>query len=389
MAVGVAPPCQAAPAPESAALRTRGYKAVYNLDYEEAVSAFQQAVAADRNDAAAYRGLAVIAWMQILFQRGALTIDDYLGRARPTYRLAPPPQDVAAMFHNNVTQALKISEQLAAAAPGSADAHYQIGATVGLQSSFTATVEGKLLNGFRAARRAYDAHERVLELDPARKDAGLIVGTYRYIVSTLPAPMRMMAYMAGFGGGRERGITQIEEASRFGTPESEVGTDARFALVLIYNRERRYADALRVIDELKALHPRNRLLWLTAGGTALRGRRFQESLRELDEGFAMLKADRRKRMFGEDALWRYYRGAALTALRRLDAADRELRAGLESESRDWVKGRLHLELGKLADLMGKREDARVRYRTASDFFDRDNDNIGRTEAGRLLRTPYR
>ena len=62
-----------------------------------------------------------------------------------------------------------------------------------------------MLAGFRAARRAYDEHERVLDLDPSRKDAGLIVGTYRYLVSTLSLPMRMMAYVAGFGGGRERG----------------------------------------------------------------------------------------------------------------------------------------------------------------------------------------
>jgi hypothetical protein len=70
--------------------------------------------------------------------------------------------------------------------------------------------------GFKAARRAYDEHETVLELDPSRKDAGLIVGTYRYIVSTLSLPMRMMAYVAGFGGGRERGIQTLRETAAAG-----------------------------------------------------------------------------------------------------------------------------------------------------------------------------
>ena len=40
-------------------------------------------------------------------------------------------------------------------------------------------------------------------------------------------------------------------------------------LVLLYNREGRYDDALRTIDELQRRFPRNRLLWLsglTAGG---------------------------------------------------------------------------------------------------------------------------
>ena len=67
--------------------------------------------------------------------------------------------------------------------------------------------------GFKAARRAYDEHEQVLQLDPARKDAELVVGTYRYVVSTLSLPLRMMAYVAGFGGGRERGIQALTEAS--------------------------------------------------------------------------------------------------------------------------------------------------------------------------------
>jgi tetratricopeptide (TPR) repeat protein len=283
-------------------------------------------------------------------------------------------------------QSLAISERQLTADPRSADAHYQVGASVGLQASFTATVEGRLLSGFRAARRAYDLHESVLELDARRKDAGLIVGTYRYLVSTLPAAMRVMAYVAGFGGGRERGIAQIEEAARFA---SDTQTDARFALVLIHNRERRYADALRVLDELKAIYPRNRLLWLTAGGTAFRGGRPQEAMRELDEGYARLGADPRPRMFGEDALWRYYRGATLVSLRRLEAADRELRAGLEGEAREWVKGRLNLELGKLADLQGRRAEALSRYRAASSFFQRDNDSMGLAESTQLLNSAYR
>ena len=70
-----------------------------------------------------------------------------------------------------------------------------------------------MLAGFRSARRAYDEHERVLALDPSRKDAGLIVGTYRYVVSTLSLPMRMMAYVAGFGGGRDAASGMIEAAA--------------------------------------------------------------------------------------------------------------------------------------------------------------------------------
>ena len=111
------------------------------------------------------------------------------------------------------------------------------GAALGLEASYIATVEGRLMAGFRAARRCYDAHERVLELDPSRTDAGLVVGTYRYLVASLPVHMRMLAYVAGFGGGKEHGIELLERAA---AGAGEARTDALFALVLVYNRERRF-----------------------------------------------------------------------------------------------------------------------------------------------------
>ena len=112
---------------------------------------------------------------------------------------------------------------------------------MGLRASYIATVEGSAARAFGAAREAYNAHEKVLELDKGRKDAGLIVGTYRYIVSALSLPMRLVAYMAGFGGDKARGIRMVEEAAAYGGENQE---DARFALVLMYNREKRYDQAL-------------------------------------------------------------------------------------------------------------------------------------------------
>ena len=41
----------------------------------------------------------------------------------------------------------------------------------------------------------------------------------------------------------------------------------------MYNRERRYDAALGALQELRRLHPRNRLVLLEAGSTALRAGR--------------------------------------------------------------------------------------------------------------------
>ena len=116
----------------------------------------------------------------------------------------------------------------------------------------------------------------------------------------------------------------------------------------------------------EALRPatRARLLWLEAGSTALRAGRAAAALAALDEGLAMLASDPRARGFGEDARWHYLRGAALLGLRQADAAERDLHRALTFAAPRWVRGRTHLELGKLADLRHQRERALDHYRIA-------------------------
>ena len=93
------------------------------------------------------------------------------------------------------------------------------------------------------ARRAYKAHQRVLTLDPQRRDAALIVGTTRHAVASLSAPLRLIAYLAGFDGNSDRGLRLVEEAAQY---PGETRRNALFTLVLLYNREGRYDAALQV-----------------------------------------------------------------------------------------------------------------------------------------------
>ena len=370
------------------ALVQQAADAAYNLDYEQALTLYQRALALDPDAAAIHRGLASLAWLQVLFFRGTVTVDDYLGKlASSEIKLEPPPPALARLFHLHVKRAIELGERAVKANPRDASAHYALGAALGLEASYVGSVEGKLLPAFRAARRSFDAHEKVLKLDPSRKDAGLVVGTYRYAVSTLPAPLRWMAYLVGFGGGKEEGIGLLEAAAAH---PSEVQSDARFALVLVYNRERRYDDALRVVRQLEGSYPGNRLLWLEEGSTALRAGRPDEARRALEEGIAKLGSDRRPRMPGEEAYWRTKRATALVLLKQPAAAEEDLVAALaDPDARTWVRARAHLEMGKVADLEGDRAAAKREYQAAASLGERSNDPQTRDQARRLAKTPYR
>ncbi len=380
----LAAPASAAGQPHAGALIAQATDLAYNLDHEEALNLLRRAAVLYPDDPAVHRALASVLWLNILFRRGSVTVDHYLGSiSRTNVDLKKPPPEVDAEFRKELQRAIELSERRVAAAPKDPQAHYDLGASLGLQASYVATVEGRLLAGFRSARRCYDEHEKVLHMDPGRKDAGLIVGTYRYLVSSLSLPMRLMAYVAGFGGGRERGIRLLEDTAAHG---SESRADAMFALILVYNRERRYDDALRILQELHRLYPRNRLVELECGATALRAGRPQEADTRLTAGIAGLERDRRPRIPGEEALWHYKRGAARVALGKAAAALADLRIATRPDAAAWVSGRGHVELGRLALRRGDRTAASAEARRAKALCEKGNDPLCVGEARALLRS---
>jgi predicted Zn-dependent protease len=373
----------ARPGAQSAAeVRLQALELAYNLDHDEAITLLRKAIASAPGDPAPHRTLAAVFWLNMLFQRGAVTVDHYLGSfTRARVDLKKPPPDLDAEFKKHVHLAIQLAEARVKAAPTDVQARYDLGAALGLEASYIATVEGRMMAGFRAARRCFNEHERVLALTPTRHDAGLAVGTYRYIVSTLSLPMRMMAYVVGFGGGKDTGIDLLQRAATGG---GEAKTDALFALALVFNREKRYAEALNVLDRLRVLYPRNRLVLLEWGATAVRGGRHAEAETRLTEGLVMLARDTRPRIPGEDALWRLKRGTARAALGRSDALD-DLRAATSPTAQAWVAGRARVEMARLALKRGDRAVATNEATQAVSLCENGNDAPCVQDARRLLR----
>ncbi|HEX7486339.1 MAG TPA: hypothetical protein VF332_09315 [Vicinamibacterales bacterium] len=373
----------------SEALRREAYEAAYNLDYERATDLFRQAIAADPNDAAAYRGAATVSWLQVLFLRGTVLVEDYLGHIKSSsdVRMPAPPPAIDTAFHQDIDRAIALGERAVDQRYNDASSHYDLGAGLGLYASYAGTVDGRVFAALKMARRSFNESEMVLDLDSRRKEAGLVLGTYRYMVSTLPMPVRVMAYIVGFGGGKEEGIRLIEGAS---THPSDVQTDARFALVLLYNRESRYAEAVDVIRGLERSYSRNRLLLLEEACTLLRGKRPGEAERVLDDGITRLGQDTRPRMTGEEGRWRYKRGMARLQVGKLNEAEEDLKLAIGARDvRGWVLARIHVELGKLADLRGDRAKAQGEYRTALSITKMWSDDEAESQATRFLAQAYK
>jgi tetratricopeptide (TPR) repeat protein len=365
-------------------LRRQALELAYNLDHEQAISLLRKAVVAAPSDPATHRTLASVLWLHMLYLRGAVTVDHYLGSfSRARVDLKKPPADLDAEFRKHVRIAIDLAQARVRKSPKDPQARYDLGAALGLDASYIATVEGRMLAGFKAARRCFQEHERVLELDRSRHDAELVVGMYRYIISTLSLPMRVVAYVAGFGGGKETGVAMLQRAA---AGSGEARTDALFALVLVYNRERRFDEALAVLQQLRALYPRNRLVLLEAGATASRAGRPADADRLITEGMRLLLGGIGQAPFpGEQALWRYKRGAARAALQRPDAAE-DLRLATTGDAQAWVAGRARLELAKLAQRQGDAAAARHEAKEAESLCQNGNDPQCVEEARKVSRS---
>lgn len=381
-------PAAAAPAPPERAgadsvpeVRLHAYDLAYNLDYDEAIALMTRALERWPRDPSLYRSLGTMVWLKILFARGSVTIDDYLGPLQKQYvAFKPPPASLVSEFSRYVDRAAALAKERLQRQPNDLDALYEYGAALGLRASYTATVEGRMLSAVRTTLEAYKAHERVLGADPGRKEAGLLLGTYEYIIANLSWPLRWMARFAGFSASREHGLQLLERAAE---PPSDAQIEAKFGLLIVYSRERRFGEAYAVVRELATRFPRNRMLWWNAASTALSAGRATDAERDIDQGFARFQADTRPRLTGEAALWYFKRGAIRTATGRRDEAQADLRAALAAEGRDWVRGRSRIELARLALQKGDQQAAREELKKARKLCAGDNDPIGAATADQL------
>ena len=354
--------------------RTReAFTHAYGLNFAEAYQAFAHAASLDATDPAPVRGIAAVAWIETLFIQGVATFEAFSGQVSSKADVVRPPvpADLTQRFQSNLDRARALAHSRLNAAPD-ADAHYQVGATEALSALYMASVQGRTFGSLSAARRAVKALERARALDPTKREPALVLGMSRYTVSTMSAPVRLLANIAGLSGGRAEGIALLEEAASSG---SDTEADALFVLMIVYNREGRYRDATDRLARLRSQFPSNRLIALNEGATAIEGGRFELAETRLGEGLRAYYVRREPLIWGEEALWYLKVGTARAALGLSDQAEADLSKVLTLAPREWVRGRAHFELAKIALARGDGGGARRQFNDAARFAARSSDHV--------------
>lgn len=376
-------------------LRAAGFEALYNLDYEGARRQFKEIERLFPDHPAGPQFLAATLWTQTLNESRRLQSSLYNSESFYGKTDDKVDQRTVDQFRELTRQAAMLAKARLKANPQDTEALYFLGATEGLKAAFGVAVQRSFMSALRDGASGVDRHRDVIKLDPSFHDAELTIGLYDYTVGSLALPIKLLVGIGGVRGSKKRGLLTLERVMKEGRYARD---DAKALLIVLYKREKRYADALAVSRELAAKYPRNYLFKLESADALVTQAALERQAnnsagaaaaeREAFAIFDALLQDRAVRDSSRSLDLIHFRyGDALFESGRFDQAAREFLAAAATpgaESSLATLARLHA--GQSLDLAGKRNEALLQYRSVLERPDVDN---AHEEARRGLREPYK
>jgi tetratricopeptide (TPR) repeat protein len=353
-------------------LRITGSEALFNLDYEAARKAFKEMAVAFPKYPAGPQFLADSLWIETLYQTRRLQSSLY-GGDDSFYTTSDDKADPATVdqFRTLTRQARQLTEARLKQYPRDVEALYFLGAIEGLKASFEEAVERRHFAALKDGSDAVDKHREVIKLDPTYHDAEITIGLYDFTVGSLPLPIKLIAGVAGFRGSKKRGLATLERVAKEGR---WVHDEAKTLLIVLYTREKRYAEAAALAKELATKYPPNYLYRLEAADALVsqaaleRAGKTNATTTAETEAFATFdsllkdKAVRDTAARAFDLIHFKYGEALMTAGQYERAAKEFLAAAEVTGAQPGLATMAHLQAGRALDLAGKRNDAMTQYR---------------------------
>ena len=377
------------------ALRTEGFEALYNLDYEGARRRFRELTTAFPAHPAGYQLLAAGLWLRTLNESRRLQASLYNNEGFYKEKDDRVDPKVQAEFRELTRRAKELCEARLKADPKDADALYYLGAVEGLKAAWGSMVERSFMSAMSNGKDSVNHHRDLLKLDPSYIDAKVTIGMYDYVVGALPPLVKLGATFIGYRGSKKRGIATLEEVARAGRYARD---DAKTMLIALLKRERRYREAYNYASELAAKYPRNYLLKMEAADAlvsqaeAERATDPEAAKKTEAEAFAVFDS-LLAHAGGPNAprvpldLVHYNYGDALLVAGQAERAAKELAAaaavpGAEAS----MVTRARLRGAQALDLAGRRDEAVSQYKAV---LARPNVYDSHEDAKRGLKEPYR
>jgi len=176
----------------------------------------------------------------------------------------------------------------------------------------------------------------------------------------IPGWLKLVVGVFGISGaGKDAGIQNIETAAAKGKNAS---TDAKMVLSVIYSREKRYDDALRIMTELHSRYPRNFLFEMAQASTYGKMRRYDDANRTYHQvlaniqarkdGYERIRIERVYFLLGEDDVRSEHFDVAVEDFSRVTTG---------TNATPDEKAKAHMWIGKIFDSKKDRTHALQQY----------------------------
>ena len=377
-------------------LRRSGLDALYNIDYDKAQRDFKQIVQLCPNHPGGYQLLAARLWIKTLYESRRLQASLYSGESFYTNGDDKVDPKIVTEFRNLTREARRLAEAKLKQEPKNVEALDFLANTEGLKASFEEAVERRHFAALRDGNDAVDHHREVLKLDPKYIDAQITIGLYEYVVGSLPLPVKIIAGATGFRGSKKRGLKMLEEVAQQGRWAQD---DAKSVLIVLYTREKRFAEVAAIARELSAKYPRNYLLRLETADALVSLAAQKRKAKDLagavqaeKEAFATFDDVLRDKNVREaagralDLIHFKYGEALLTAGSNERAAKEFLAVTKVDHAEPGLVTMAHLYAARAYDVAGKRDEALVQYK---EVLARPNVYDAHEEAKRGMKQAYK
>ena len=255
----------------------KGTDHFYNLEYDQAIAAFEKLRDADPDNPSRQNNVATAYFYKQLYLAGVLQGDLFSSSNKffRTKKIQVEPA-IANTFWEANDAAIRICEQRLKGNEADEEALYSCGVAYATRSTYQGLIERSKFGFLSSARKSNDYHARLILLNPRYYDAYLIPGLFDFLLGSLPKPLKVLLYFTGLSGDKQRGMQAVKSVTEWGQEAKE---DAKILLTIMYRRERRHADARQVVEDLAASYPRNYIFPLEIASLYRSAEEYEEAIR--------------------------------------------------------------------------------------------------------------
>lgn len=238
----------------------QGFRAMYNLQFDEALSKLEAAKALSKDDPLPWvaQSSAVLfrEFTRLKILRSEMFISDENFDARPAQKWDPAGKK---QFDDTLAGAEQIAQERLRHDRNDVRALFALTLVNGLRADDSALITKKNIAAIGYTKTASGFAERLLALAPNQYDAYLATGMGKYIVGGKAAPIRWLLRLDGLKGDQEQGVKEMKLAAEQG---HYLAPFARILLAFDDLRHKNKAEALKKLTWLHDQFPNNPLFAL-------------------------------------------------------------------------------------------------------------------------------